>query len=103
MSTASSSEQQVREALRAVLDPELGINIVDLGLVYAIEADAQRVAVTMSLTSPACPLGELLRDEAERAIRDRLGPGPVIDIRIVREPLWSPERMSDDARQQLHR
>lgn len=103
MSSASSSERDIREALRAVLDPELGINVVDLGLVYAIEASAQRVLVTMTLTSPACPLGELLRDEAEQVIRDRLGPGPIIDIRIVREPPWSPERMSEDARRQLRR
>jgi metal-sulfur cluster biosynthetic enzyme len=97
------NEHEARTALLSVLDPEVGVNVVDLGLVYAIEASDHRVAVTMTLTSPACPLGEFMRDEAERAIRERLGPGPVIDVRIVREPLWSPERMSDDARRQLRR
>ncbi|HLA79218.1 MAG TPA: metal-sulfur cluster assembly factor, partial [Vicinamibacteria bacterium] len=60
---------RVRDALREVIDPELGINIVDLGLVYRIEAEAGRLSVAMTMTSPACPLGEHLSAQAEAAVR----------------------------------
>lgn len=103
MATAAEREDAVRDALAAVLDPELGINIVDLGLVYGIEATAERIAVTMTMTTPACPLGELLAEEAARAIRSRVGPGPTIDVCLVWDPPWSPARMTAEARRQLGR
>ncbi|HET6869259.1 MAG TPA: metal-sulfur cluster assembly factor [Solirubrobacteraceae bacterium] len=91
----------VREQLREVLDPELGVNIVDLGLVYEIAVDADGlVAVEMTLTTPGCPLGGFLDDE----IRTCLTSLPQVrDVRVelVWDPPWAPEAMSDAAKAQL--
>jgi metal-sulfur cluster biosynthetic enzyme len=92
------TEPEVREALRSVEDPEAGMNIVDLGLVYAIVAEPGRVRVEMTMTSPACPVGPYLVDEAAAAIRTLAGEGTEISVDLVWEPAWTPERMSADAR-----
>jgi len=97
---ATVDEQAVREALRQVMDPEIGINIVDLGLIYGLAVSAGRIAVTMTLTTPTCPMGDLLLDEVEAAL-GRLAPGVEIDLEVVWEPPWSAEKMSDAARQQF--
>ena len=95
------TETAVREALRQVIDPELGVNIVDLGLVYAIHVDGTRVRVSMTMTTPACPLGEYLTNQVyatlERSVPEAQDP----DIHLVWEPPWSPDMMSADARRQL--
>jgi len=78
-------------SLATVIDPELGIDIVELGLVYGLEVDGDRVAVTMTLTTPGCPLHDVIADGAERALR---GAGArAVDIEVVFEPPWSPERI----------
>lgn len=94
-------EAEIREALRAVMDPEAGMNIVDLGLVYGIEATGERVVVDMTMTSPACPLGEMITDDARAAVRDVVGPNVEIDVRLVWDPPWSPEMMSDHAKERF--
>ena len=91
----------VREALRAVIDPEIGINIVDLGLVYGVSIGDARVRVTMTMTSPAYPLAEYLKVDAQAAVRARVAGVEVVEIAIVWEPPWTPDRMSDEARRQL--
>jgi metal-sulfur cluster biosynthetic enzyme len=98
MSTAT--EASVLSALRDVLDPELGINIVDLGLVYAVQADADSISVKLGVTSPTCPLGPHLAETARAAVA-AIAPGSRIDVEITLDPPWSPERMSDAARAQL--
>lgn len=86
------------DALRGVDDPEIGVNIVDVGLIYGIEVDAQRVHVRMTMTSAACPMGEDLVEEAWSALA-RAFPGIAdIDVELVWDPPWTPERMSPDAR-----
>jgi metal-sulfur cluster biosynthetic enzyme len=92
------TEPEVREALRSVEDPEAGMNIVDLGLVYTIVAEPGRVRVEMTMTSPACPVGPYLVDEAAAAIRTLAAEGTEISVDLVWEPPWTPERMSADAR-----
>jgi metal-sulfur cluster biosynthetic enzyme len=92
----------VRGLLHDVIDPELGVNIVDLGLVYeiTIDRDAGAVAIAMTLTTPGCPLSGFMDDQ----IRLQLAQFPQVrDIRIelVWEPAWSPEMMSDRARRTL--
>lgn len=96
-----ATDADIREALRHVVDPELGVNIVDLGLVYGIEIEDTRVRVTMTTTSPACPLAEYLKELADSAIRQHV-PG-VSDITIVveSEPPWDPDMMSDEGRRQV--
>jgi metal-sulfur cluster biosynthetic enzyme len=100
LATELTPEQEdVLEALRDVVDPELGINVVDLGLVYGVDVDAERVAtIDMTLTSAACPLTDVIEDQA----RDALD-GVVTDFRInwVWMPPWGPENITEDGREQL--
>ena len=95
------TEQDIREALSDVIDPELGVNIVDLGLVYEISLRDRSVQIVMTMTSPMCPLAEYLKDAAEAAIRDRLPDLDRVDIAVVQDPPWDPSLMSEDARRQL--
>ena len=89
----------VEEAMRDVVDPELGINVVDLGLVYGITVDGQGQAVIdMTLTSPACPLTHVIEDQTAQALD-----GLVSQHRInwVWMPPWGPDKITDDGREQL--
>ena len=98
-----SEETDYLEALRQVIDPELMINIVDLGLIYSVEQDEEnnrRVKVDMTLTSPACPAGPQLVQQSKMAL-ERLHDVDEAAITMVMSPPWSPERMTDDARDQL--
>jgi len=95
------SEDEVREKLRTVNDPEVGVNIVDLGLVYGVEVTPERVRIELTMTSPACPLGDLVIDEARQAVAPILPAGIDLNIELVWDPPWSPERMSDIAKQEL--
>jgi metal-sulfur cluster biosynthetic enzyme len=95
------SEDDVRDALRDVVDPEVGLNIVDLGLVYGIETGADRIAVRMTMTSPGCPMGEMILESAEIAVRAAAPAVPRIDIELVWDPPWTPDMMSEFARGQL--
>lgn len=98
-----STETDFVEALKEVIDPELMINIVDLGLIYSIAQDddnPRRVNVDMTLTSPACPAGPQLVQQSKMAL-ERLHDIDEAAITMVMSPPWSPERMTDDARDQL--
>jgi metal-sulfur cluster biosynthetic enzyme len=91
--------EDVLEALRDVVDPELGINVVDLGLVYGVDLGADRVAtIDMTLTSAACPLTDVIEDQARDALE-----GLVSDFRInwVWLPPWGPDKITDEGREQL--
>lgn len=101
-------EDSVREQLKQVIDPELFVNIVDLGLVYTVElspnaedSQKQNVQVEMTLTSPMCPAGPQLVAGSRQVIEALSGVGEV-DIKVVMDPPWSPDRMSEDARDQLN-
>jgi metal-sulfur cluster biosynthetic enzyme len=104
-STASAATVvDVEEALRDVVDPELGINVVDLGLVYGVTIDQHNQAIIdMTLTSAACPLTDVIEDQARQALTGGPGPGLVDDIRInwVWMPPWGPDKITDDGREQL--
>jgi metal-sulfur cluster biosynthetic enzyme len=99
MDTELPTEEAVREALRSVDDPEVGISIVDLGLVYRIDVAPQRVHVEMTMTTPACPMGDLITDNARRAVGALLPQGVDVDIELVWEPPWTPDLMSESAKQ----
>jgi metal-sulfur cluster biosynthetic enzyme len=95
------TEEQIRETFKQVLDPEIGVNIVDLGLVYTIEIKPAEVYIQLTMTSPACPLHGVITRNMDQILRQTfpdLGP---MTIKLVWEPPWSPERMSDAAKQQL--
>lgn len=88
----------LRESLRDVIDPELGIDIVSLGLVYGLEVNDRVAAVVLTTTTPACPLGEYLTDEVRRVL---LAGGAVdrVEVVITHEPAWIPEMMADETKQ----
>jgi metal-sulfur cluster biosynthetic enzyme len=94
----------VEEAMRDVVDPELGINVVDLGLVYDIHVDEGNVAtLDMTLTSAACPLTDVIEDQTRAALTGGPGGGLVDDVRInwVWMPPWGPDKITEDGREQL--
>lgn len=98
---AQLTKDEILEALKTVYDPEIGINIVDLGLVY--DADIKEnsdVEVTMTLTSMGCPLGPVIIQDVQQALTPMEGVGEV-GVRIVWSPPWSPAMMSEDARDEL--
>ena len=92
------SPDSLREALRGVVDPEAGMNIVDLGLVYDVAVSADGVRVVMTTTSPACPVGELITDEVEVALRAVLPADVPVDVTLTWSPAWDSSMMSDAAR-----
>lgn len=94
----------VEEALRDVVDPELGINVVDLGLIYGLAVDDANVAtIDMTLTSAACPLTDVIEDQTREALTGGPGGGLVKDFRInwVWMPPWGPDKITDEGREQL--
>ncbi|GAA2716914.1 metal-sulfur cluster assembly factor [Micromonospora olivasterospora] len=94
----------IEEAMRDVVDPELGINVVDLGLVYGVHVDDDNVAtLDMTLTSAACPLTDVIEDQTRQALTTGPGGGLVKDFRInwVWLPPWGPDKITDEGRDQL--
>ncbi|GAB2477307.1 metal-sulfur cluster assembly factor [Xylanimonas ulmi] len=99
VSAGVTTVADVEEALRDVIDPELGINVVDLGLVYGIHVDPNNHAtIDMTLTSAACPLTDVIEDQSATALE-----GLVADFRVnwVWMPPWGPEKITDEGREQL--
>lgn len=94
---ALPDDSAVRDALREVDDPEAGMNIVDLGLVYDIRTAGDRIEIDMTMTTPACPVTEMLVDEARAAI-EAIAPGATVQVNLVWEPIWSPSMMSGVAK-----
>ncbi|MSR57775.1 MAG: metal-sulfur cluster assembly factor [Planctomycetaceae bacterium] len=93
-------EAALIDALRTVIDPELMINVVDLGLVYGVEQEDEKVKVEMTLTSPACPAGPQIVSQAKLAL-EKLEGVKEAEIKLVLSPPWTPDRMTDEARDQL--
>lgn len=92
--------EEVRDALRGVVDPELGASIVDLGLVYDVQVIGAKVFVTMTLTTPLCPMNEMIPDAVRQAIGALPGVGGV-DVDLVWTPPWEPQMMSRELKQRL--
>ena len=99
------AEDKVREALKQVIDPELFVNIVDLGLIYEIKIEENdegksNVGVEMTMTSPACPAGPQLLGQSKDFV-GRLEEVDEVDVKLVMDPPWTPDRMTEDAKDQL--
>ncbi|HXN06220.1 MAG TPA: metal-sulfur cluster assembly factor [Nitrospiria bacterium] len=94
-------EERVWKALREVQDPELGVNVVDLGLVYGLEILGASVSITMTMTSPACPLNAFFTESIATLIKTNMPELKSVDVRFVWDPPWSPQKMSEEARRQL--
>ena len=97
---AEVDSRRLVEELRAVIDPELGVNIVDLGLIYGAEMVDGVAHILMTTTTPACPIGSYLRDEI-RWVLLRVDRILDVEVELTHEPAWSPDRMSDEAKVQL--
>ena len=98
---AAFTREDVREGLKTVYDPEIGVNIVDLGLVYDADiSETNDVLVTMTLTSLGCPLGPVIVQEVQSALKSFPDIGEV-DVKLVWSPPWSPDLMSEDAKDEL--
>ena len=95
------TEEQVRDALRGVDDPEIGINIIDLGLVYEIDISTGRVLIKMTMTTPTCPMHSYLSAATRQVICRRFPNVTDVDIELVWDPPWDPAKMSAAAKKQL--
>jgi len=94
------SEKKVWDVLKEVIDPEVGISVVDLGLIYGVEVNGDEVKVKMTLTNPVCPLQNYLKQQVENAIA-RIEGVKKASVQLVFEPPWSPEMMSAEAKARL--
>jgi metal-sulfur cluster biosynthetic enzyme len=94
------TDNQVMEALTEVIDPDIHMNIVDLGLVYSVDIDDTHVTVVMTLTTPACPVGPQLMAAAEAVVK-KLDDVDDVTVNLVWEPTWNPSMMSDVAKLEL--
>ncbi len=101
--TLSMTPDAVRETIReSVYDPEIGINVVDLGLLYDVDVrDEKKVHLEMTLTTPGCPLYDVIHAEVDRAMKDKYGADVRVELEWVWDPPWSPELMSEDAKMEL--
>jgi metal-sulfur cluster biosynthetic enzyme len=86
------------DALRTVDDPEAGINVVDLGLIYSVDVDDARVRVVMTMTTPACPVADVLTERVQATIESMVPAGTAVEVDLVWEPIWNPSMMSDAAK-----
>ena len=95
------SQAQILEALKVVKDPEIPVNVVDLGLIYGVDINTSgNVEITMTLTSVGCPVQDLIRSDAEMAVM-RLDGVNQVEVEFVWSPPWAPDKMSDDGKRQM--
>ena len=97
---AGVTKEKVLEVLKNVVDPEIGINIVDLGFIYEVNIKGDKIHVKMTLTTPGCPMHSMFVHEVENALKAAFEDVDV-DVEVVFDPPWTPERMSKDARKKL--
>ena len=95
------NEETVMAALQTVNDPELMLPLVDLGLIYGVDIQDQDVVVTMTLTTPACPMNQYIGAQVEEALREQVPDVRNVGINIVWSPPWNPNMMSEDAKMEL--
>jgi len=95
-----ANKAEILEVLKGVIDPEIGINIVDLGLIYEVESKENENIITMTLTTPGCPMHSSISSWVENVV-GHLEPEKKVIINLVWEPQWTPDRMTHEAKQQL--
>lgn len=101
MGAAIPDESAIWDALRGVVDPEVGENLADLGLVYRVACLPGRAEIDLTMTSAACPMAGMIAEEAEQAVRDVCPQGTLVRVELVYEPPWTPDRMSEAARRRF--
>ena len=101
MNTPTPTEESARSALRSVIDPEIGMNIVDLGLIYGVTIKDTVISVDLTMTTQACPMGDMILDDARQALKTIAPENFTIELNLVWEPPWSPTMMTEYARRCL--
>jgi len=96
-----ANKEEILEVLKGVIDPEIGINIVDLGLVYDVDITDESIAVTMTLTTPGCPMHNSITSWVEKIVNQFDEPDKKVIVSLVWEPQWTPEKMTREAREQI--
>ena len=91
----------IYDLLHSVIDPETGINIVDMGLIYGVNCIGDGVNITMTMTSAACPMSDLLIEDIEGTLRERLPESTKMTVALIFDPPWNPSMMSESARSQF--
>ena len=99
MARAMPDDEAVREALRAVEDPEAGMNIVDLGLVYQVDVSDAAVRVDMTMTTAACPMTDMIVEQARAVLNGIVPAGTAVDVALVWDPPWTPDKMTGIAKE----
>jgi metal-sulfur cluster biosynthetic enzyme len=97
MQSKMPTEKEVLGALHNVIDPEVGLNIVDLGLIYGMEISDDRLRINLTMTTPACPMSEMILDNARQALASLVPEGTEIELNLVWEPPWDASKMSEYA------
>jgi len=97
----NADEQRIYTALQSVIDPEIGVNLIELGLVYGIHIHDSIATVTFTMTSYACPMSEMVIDSIEDAVNKSLSDGMELDLHLVWEPAWETSMMCEQAKQRL--
>jgi len=96
--TETDENRALLRVIREVIDPEIGLNIVDLGLVYAVAQAGERVHVVVTMTTPACPLSAVIEEDIRQTVLGNVAGVALVDVSVVFHPPWSPDMMSDQAR-----
>ncbi len=94
-------KEEVRASLAAIIDPEIGVNIVDLGLVYGIELSGDTAKVTMTMTTAACPVADYMKQQVQELLRSSFRELRNVYVEVVWDPPWKPEMMSERAKRKL--
>lgn len=100
-SEASPAVREVLQLLQSVIDPEAGISIVDMGLVYDVDLHEDGVTITMTMTSAACPMADLIIEEVAQCLRPIFPVPANIEVKLTFDPPWAPDKMSESARAQF--
>ncbi|MCF7981042.1 MAG: metal-sulfur cluster assembly factor [Pseudomonadales bacterium] len=100
MSNNDPKVKAIYDALSGVFDPEVGVNIVDLGLIYEVTCTDSQIAITLTLTSAGCPMGDQIVAEAQQAV-EQIAQGAEVKVELVWEPFWRPDMMSEEAKKIL--
>jgi metal-sulfur cluster biosynthetic enzyme len=95
------TEEEVLNVMRGIIDPELGINVVDLGLVYGTKIEDGRIRISMTMTTPACPMHSAITQEARELLMEELEEVEDVKVDLVWDPPWNPVMMSEHAKEQL--
>lgn len=95
------TEDDVRDVLTNVVDPEIGMDIVNLGLIYAVNIEEKAINIDMTLTTPACPAGPQIMAEAQARLKEAYPDRGEVNINLVWSPFWNPSMMSEEAREEL--